>query len=197
MTHRKFICGRRRGWGTDRVGKNAFLEKKVLWNETWDMPLFRNTLSERFANLQFSYFGVWLTIFVRSRPFWININKSRFLVMWGYFEKKSWCFTIKKNMIILEDANTNYKNLSNTPIIIVHVLENIRRSSRRQVGSPKMNKIGLKKKQQQQTNRNVRRDVTALIGWQRSHHWHPVMTRQKRCFYKGQSLTWARIFVVN
>ena len=22
--------------------------------------------------------------------------------------------------------------------------------------------------------RNVRRDVTALIGWQRSHHWHPV-----------------------
>ena len=46
-------------------------------------------------------------------------------------------------------------------------------------------------------NRNVRRDVTALTGWQRSHHWHPVMTRQKRCFYKGQSLTWARIFVVN
>ena len=29
--------------------------------------------------------------------------------------------------------------------------------------------------------RNVRRDVTALIGWQRSHHWHPVMTRQKSC----------------
>ena len=46
-------------------------------------------------------------------------------------------------------------------------------------------------------NRNVRRDVTALIGWQRSHHWHPVMTRQRRCFYKVQSLIWARIFVVN
>ena len=28
--------------------------------------------------------------------------------------------------------------------------------------------------------RNVRRDVTALIGWQRSHHCHPVMTRQNR-----------------
>ena len=46
-------------------------------------------------------------------------------------------------------------------------------------------------------NRNVRRDVTALIGWQWSHRCHPVVTQQKRCFYKGQSLTWANIFVVN
>ena len=46
-------------------------------------------------------------------------------------------------------------------------------------------------------NRNVRRDVTAWIGWQRSHHCHPLLTRQKRCFYKGQSLTWAHIFVVH
>ena len=37
--------------------------------------------------------------------------------------------------------------------------------------------------------RNVRRDVTAWIGWQRSHRYRPVVTRQKRCFYKGQSLT--------
>ena len=46
-------------------------------------------------------------------------------------------------------------------------------------------------------NRDVRRDVTAKIGWQRSHHRHPVLTGQKRCFYKGQSLTWACIFVDN
>ena len=45
--------------------------------------------------------------------------------------------------------------------------------------------------------RNVRRDVTAWTGWQSSHHCHPVLTRQNRCFYKGQTLTWARIFVVN
>ena len=45
--------------------------------------------------------------------------------------------------------------------------------------------------------RNVRRDVTAWTGWQRSHHCHPLLTRQKRCFYKGQSLTWAHIFVVH
>ena len=47
------------------------------------------------------------------------------------------------------------------------------------------------------TNRNVRRDVTAWTGWQRSHHCHSALTRQKRCFYKGQSLTWAHIFGVN
>ena len=47
-----------------------------------------------------------------------------------------------------------------------------------------------------QHNRNIRRDVTPWIGWQRSHQCHPVLTRQKRCFYKGQSITWARIFVV-
>ena len=46
-------------------------------------------------------------------------------------------------------------------------------------------------------NRNVRLDVTAWTGWQRSHHCHPLLTRQKRCFYKGQSLTWAHIFVVH
>ena len=45
-------------------------------------------------------------------------------------------------------------------------------------------------------NRNVRHDVTAWICWQRSHHCYPLLTRQKRCFYKGQSLTWAHIFVV-
>ena len=31
--------------------------------------------------------------------------------------------------------------------------------------------------------RNFQRDVTAWIGWQRSHHYHPRLTRQKRCFY--------------
>ena len=46
-------------------------------------------------------------------------------------------------------------------------------------------------------DRNVRRDVTAWTGWQRSHRCHPVVTRQKRGFYKGQYLTWAHIFVVN
>ena len=40
-------------------------------------------------------------------------------------------------------------------------------------------------------------DVTAWIGWQRSHHYHPRLTRQKRCFYRGRFLTWARIFGVN
>ena len=43
------------------------------------------------------------------------------------------------------------------------------------------------------SNRNVRRGVTAWIGWQRSHHYHPVHTWQKCCFYKGVSIiTWAR-----
>ena len=37
--------------------------------------------------------------------------------------------------------------------------------------------------------KNFQRYVTALIGWQRSHHCHPALTRQKRCFYKGQLLT--------
>ena len=45
--------------------------------------------------------------------------------------------------------------------------------------------------------RNVRRDVTAWFGWQRSHHCHSLLTRQKCCFYKGHSLTWAHIFVVH
>ena len=45
--------------------------------------------------------------------------------------------------------------------------------------------------------RNVRRDVTAWTGWQRSHNCHSLLTRQKRCFYKGRSLTWAHIFVVH
>ena len=44
--------------------------------------------------------------------------------------------------------------------------------------------------------RNFQRDVTAWIGWQISHHGHPLLTRQKRCFYKGQLLTRARIFVL-
>ena len=34
--------------------------------------------------------------------------------------------------------------------------------------------------------RNVYRDVTARIGWQRSQHCHPVLTRQKR-FFTGVS----------
>ena len=34
-------------------------------------------------------------------------------------------------------------------------------------------------------HRNVRRDVTSWIGWQRSHHCHPLLTRQKLCFNKG------------
>ena len=29
--------------------------------------------------------------------------------------------------------------------------------------------------------RNFQRDVTAWIGWQRSHHGHPLLTRHKRC----------------
>ena len=41
--------------------------------------------------------------------------------------------------------------------------------------------------------RNVRRDFTAWIGWHRSHHSHLLLTRQKRCFYKGRSLTWGGI----
>ena len=44
--------------------------------------------------------------------------------------------------------------------------------------------------------RNFQHDVTAWIGWQRSHHGHPLLTRQKRCFYKSQLLTWAHIFVL-
>ena len=36
--------------------------------------------------------------------------------------------------------------------------------------------------------RNVRRDVTAWIGWQSGHHCHPVLTRQKRCFTRVRHL---------
>ena len=43
----------------------------------------------------------------------------------------------------------------------------------------------------------IKCDVTAWTGWQRSHHYHMRLTRQKRCFYKGQVVTRARIFVVN
>ena len=38
-------------------------------------------------------------------------------------------------------------------------------------------------------NRNFQRDVTAWTGWQRSHHYHPRLTRQKRCFDKCQVVT--------
>ena len=33
--------------------------------------------------------------------------------------------------------------------------------------------------------RNFQRDLTAWIGWQRSHHYHPRPNRQKHCFYKS------------
>ena len=42
--------------------------------------------------------------------------------------------------------------------------------------------------------RNVRCDVTAWTGWQRSHHCHPALTRQKRCFYKGQVVSYLSLY---
>ena len=45
--------------------------------------------------------------------------------------------------------------------------------------------------------RNFQHDATAGICWQRSHHYHPRLTRQKRRFYTVWSFTWACIVVFN
>ena len=46
--------------------------------------------------------------------------------------------------------------------------------------------------------RNVRCDVTARTGWQRSHHCHPSLNCQTRRFLQeGMEVTPALIFVVN